>query len=338
MSSVVTLQQFSNFALQLTAQSDYQALTHTFLKILREIPGITQTTAFEIHGKRKCRIGEASHFSEQLVRRFPLNFSREEQEGYSQNFVELLQDVEEIKFSPINAQGTYTQCLLMVKSAGGPDFAMLLEGEIAPSYEAILADLRQLYRNQMLLHHNKEHDVLTKLPNRQFLFARLLQVCDFYRNRIPNDLQKSQSSWLALLDIDHFKRVNDTFGHLYGDEVLLLFSQIMTNEFRYNDFLFRYGGEEFVVILNLTDQTGAWLAFDRFRQMIEAFSFPTVGKVTVSIGVTHITTSAMPTSLLDEADKALYYAKGNGRNQVVFYDCIYADATEELTDSDIELF
>jgi diguanylate cyclase (GGDEF)-like protein len=107
---------------------------------------------------------------------------------------------------------------------------------------------------------------------------------------------------------------------LYGDEVLLLFSQMMEKHFRYNDFLFRFGGEEFVVILNLVDQENAEWVFERFRQRIGEFEFPTVGRVTVSIGVTHIDSAIMPSTILDRADKALYYAKSNGRNQVVIYE------------------
>jgi diguanylate cyclase (GGDEF)-like protein len=111
----------------------------------------------------------------------------------------------------------------------------------------------------------------------------------------------------------------------------------MEKSFRYNDFLFRFGGEEFVVILNLVDMASARDVFDRFRETIAQFNFPTVGRVTVSIGVTHIDSHALPASLLDHADKALYHAKGQGRNQVVFYE----DMDIELStkdDSDIELF
>ncbi|MDT8424838.1 MAG: GGDEF domain-containing protein [Methyloprofundus sp.] len=139
------------------------------------------------------------------------------------------------------------------------------------------------------------------------------------------------------LYIDHFKTVNDSFGHLYGDEVLLHFSQIMEKSFRYNDFLFRFGGEEFVVILNLVDMASARDVFERFRGAIAQFKFPTIGRITVSIGVTHIDNHSLPASLLDCADKALYHAKGSGRNQVVFYEDMDIETPVD-DDSDIELF
>ncbi|MDD2758921.1 MAG: GGDEF domain-containing protein, partial [Methylomonas sp.] len=158
---------------------------------------------------------------------------------------------------------------------------------------------------------------------------RLLQICEHYMRQPVQDVRFSKSSWFAILDIDHFKRVNDTFGHLYGDEVLLLFSQMMEKHFRYNDFLFRFGGEEFVVILNLADQASAESVFERFRQRIAEHEFPTVGQVTVSIGVTHVDSAIMPSILLDRADKALYHAKASGRNQVIVYEKTAALALDD---------
>jgi len=143
-----------------------------------------------------------------------------------------------------------------------------------------------------------------------------------------------------MLDIDFFKKVNDNFGHLYGDEVLLHFSQLMENEFRYNDFIFRFGGEEFVVILNLLDMQAAHAVFERFREVIEQFSFPAVGQVTVSMGVVHIDSQSLPASLLDQADKALYFAKETGRNKVVFYEDMDIEEPEALDEDSFstELF
>jgi diguanylate cyclase (GGDEF)-like protein len=103
--------------------------------------------------------------------------------------------------------------------------------------------------------------------------------------------------------------------------------------------LFRFGGEEFVVVLNLANQESALATFNRFREAVADYNFPTVGKVTVSIGATHIENSAMPSILLDRADKALYYAKEHGRNQVVLYELTQElVASEYENDSEIELF
>lgn len=127
-------------------------------------------------------------------------------------------------------------------------------------------------------------------------------------------------NWLALLDLDHFKRVNDRFGHLYGDEVLLTTSQILKRSFRQSDLLFRFGGEEFVVILRDTDREGALAALEHFRAAMAAHVFPQLGQITVSIGVVELKGRADVVDLVDRADRALYFAKGNGRNQVAVYE------------------
>jgi diguanylate cyclase (GGDEF)-like protein len=142
---------------------------------------------------------------------------------------------------------------------------------------------------------------------------------------------------MGALDIDHFKRVNDTYGHLMGDEVLLRFAQNMQQHFRYTDFLFRFGGEEFIVLLTNTNAQGARQAFERFRSVISNFDFPSVGRVTVSIGYTRIEPGNLPTTLVDWSDRALYHAKEHGRDQVVAYDDI-RQAGDIGAGSDVELF
>jgi diguanylate cyclase (GGDEF)-like protein len=125
--------------------------------------------------------------------------------------------------------------------------------------------------------------------------------------------------WIGILDIDHFKKINDGFGHVFGDEVLLLFAGLLKKVFRNSDLLFRFGGEEFVVFLLNTTQTEATQAFERFRRELESFNFPQIDKVTVSIGMTKIDSECHSASLLEQADRALYFAKENGRNQIRHY-------------------
>lgn len=243
----------------------------------------------------------------------------------------------DLNLSAPNESGLYTWAIFLIRGNCGPERAIHLEGVFNREMIELLNNLREIYRNLIILHDTKERDVLTKLPNRQSLDARLLQVCEHYSSYQIIDKSEEKSSWIAILDIDHFKRVNDTFGHLYGDEVLLIFSQLMEKCFRYNDFLFRYGGEEFVVILNLASQETAIAAFNRFREVVADYAFPNVGRVTVSIGLTHVDGISMPTTQLDHADKALYYAKDNGRNRVVLYEDISVFVHDNDL-SEIELF
>jgi diguanylate cyclase (GGDEF)-like protein len=144
-----------------------------------------------------------------------------------------------------------------------------------------------------------------------------------------------------MVDVDHFKRINDGFGHLYGDEVLLLAAQVMQRSFRDSDLLFRFGGEEFVAITQNVDRNCALRVFERLRAAIAGFRFPQVGQVTVSIGLVQLVPGKLTPILLDQADKALYWAKQNGRNQVVVYqDLIERGAIGEggVAEGSVDLF
>lgn len=183
-----------------------------------------------------------------------------------------------------------------------------------------------VYRNQQNLLDYSERDSLTGLLNRKTFdenFSRMLASSTSCA-RPPADAPErrqhgdEQSQWLAVIDIDHFKRVNDVFGHLYGDEVLILLANKLRESFRTDDRVFRFGGEEFVVLLRSATLAEALQIFERFRTVVEAHDFPQVGKVTVSIGFTAISYET-PVVLLGRADQALYYAKENGRNRVCNY-------------------
>jgi len=128
----------------------------------------------------------------------------------------------------------------------------------------------------------------------------------------------------VMLDIDHFKSINDSMGHLFGDEVLLLLAQQMTESFRDNDLLFRYGGEEFAMVLMDITPEQAQQTLDRFRKKIANHKFPNISQVTVSIGYTHFDTSLTMDELISQADNSLYYCKTTTRNTVYCYQDLVA--------------
>jgi len=336
MSLNLSLQQVFSWTAQLSAQQDYQALTHKFLDILAEIPWINNATAYEIYNHERKKIGGTGTVHELLFRRFPLDFTRNDEQDHN-NLIAGLDHTTDLNISTPNESGFYSWAIFSIRGGSGPERAIHLEGAFDREMLELLGNLREIYRNLVILHDTKERDVLTKLPNRQSLDTRLLQVCEHYSDYQIIDATQEKSSWIAILDIDHFKRVNDDFGHLYGDEVLLIFSQLMEKCFRYNDFLFRFGGEEFVVILNLASREKAVDVFNRFREEVANYHFPTVGRITVSIGLTHVDGISMPTTQLDHADKALYYAKENGRNRVVLYEDM-AIIVKDNHPSETELF
>lgn len=193
------------------------------------------------------------------------------------------------------------------------------------------SDYLQVYTNYLNLLIDSNLDTLTGLLNRRTFDKDLKKIISEQR-RIPDKkdtkgihpmrrIHKDENShWLAMIDIDFFKRVNDNFGHVYGDEVLLLIANIMRKTFRSVDILFRFGGEEFVVILRGINLAGAHNALERFRVNVEEYNFPQVDQITVSLGFVEISNRPIPTEILGFADEALYYSKENGRNQLNQYE------------------
>jgi diguanylate cyclase (GGDEF)-like protein len=214
-----------------------------------------------------------------------------------------------------------------------------ITGEQLSKLDSYLVNgLLDVYRNFFTVLNEAQRDQLTGLANRK-TFDNVINKIYSQRSSTtePVPLERraetdTSTYWLGMADLDNFKRVNDTWGHIYGDEVLLLTAQLMQGHFRENDYLFRFGGEEFVIILKAPDQAKAALAFERFRSAIASHPFPQVGQVTVSIGVTQINPSVFSGTLLDYADKALYHAKGNGRNQVCFFETLVSNGLIQETE------
>ncbi|WP_297447107.1 GGDEF domain-containing protein [Desulfurobacterium sp.] len=121
---------------------------------------------------------------------------------------------------------------------------------------------------------------------------------------------------LIMFDIDHFKKVNDTYGHDAGDRVLKKIAKIVKDNIRKLDTLVRWGGEEFIIFLPNTKKEGAAVLAEKIRQKIEKANFDEVGKVTVSFGVAQIEKNDTIDDLLKKVDKVLYKAKREGRNRV----------------------
>ena len=206
--------------------------------------------------------------------------------------------------------------------------------------EHYIHTLLSAYNHQVYLLRNKDNDSLTGLSNRQSFDAKLSKLHNNLGSENRSDDEPS-SYCFALLDIDFFKKVNDKYGHVYGDEVLLLFSNIMKKTFRDDDMLFRYGGEEFAVLLNNVNLEQARFVLDRFRETVENFNFPMDNKVTTSIGYCEFNKMSTLTTIVEHADKALYYAKEHGRNLTSGYEELIAEnkIQDQIIDAgEIELF
>lgn len=216
----------------------------------------------------------------------------------------------------------------------------------------VIKGIFQVYKNYQSLLEYSERDALTGLLNRKTFdeqFAQLTApqlssdaglapLCPTVPDEVEAEPEPLQQ-WLALVDIDHFKQINDRFGHLFGDEVLILVANLLRKSFRSEDRIFRFGGEEFVVLLRSIPLAVVRMVLERFRAAVQDHSFPQVGHITVSIGFVSADKGA-PVEVLGLADQALYYAKEHGRNQVCYYDDLVAQGLLQprVSHDDVELF
>lgn len=156
-------------------------------------------------------------------------------------------------------------------------------------------------------------DGLTQLPNRRAFGLSF--------KRAKARMQRSKTPLCAMvLDIDHFKRINDTFGHQTGDKVLARLGAVLTKQLRGTDEVFRWGGEEFSVLLEETPGANLPLVAERLRQAIHDARLLDDGRVTVSIGATHVLPADTEESVFRRADAALYQSKKDGRNRVTVHE------------------
>ena len=163
-------------------------------------------------------------------------------------------------------------------------------------------------------------DVLTGLPNRRTMESVLAEAIERYRAR-------KTSFGLIILDIDHFKQVNDSFGHPAGDAVLVEFAAILTRHMRRKDKAFRFGGEEFVALVEVDDAKALAIAAGRIRKGIrETLRDPDAGVITVSAGAAMYGDEDNWQEWFSQADAALYRAKSFGRDQIVMADAITGQA------------
>lgn len=152
-------------------------------------------------------------------------------------------------------------------------------------------------------------DNLTGFYNRR-KFKEIIRI------EIERVKRYNQPLSLIMFDIDHFKKVNDTYGHGAGDYVLKTIAGIVRKNIRKIDYLFRWGGEEFLILSSETQLDKAHALAERIRKAIESYKFNKVGKVTVSFGVTELTEIDTQDSFIKRADDAMYKAKEKGRNRV----------------------
>ncbi|MDZ4048504.1 MAG: GGDEF domain-containing protein, partial [Pseudoxanthomonas sp.] len=189
--------------------------------------------------------------------------------------------------------------------------AFVVSAALVMLYAFIFASLTEYQRLRLV--GLATRDPLTGIANRRSMEVELADV-------LRSHHESGQAAALAVIDLDHFKRVNDLHGHDAGDQVLQSFAQLVEHCIRKRDRLFRFGGEEFVLLLPATDRDGARAALDKVQRELRSHLMGPDGTVSASIGVAMLAPADDWPAWLARADQALFLAKRSGRDQVRFDD------------------
>lgn len=242
---------------------------------------------------------------------------------------EYLRATQASMYSSRTEQGVLVVFALTQSRAGRNYLQLTVTSDLSKPDIQLTEGVLQIYRNFVNLMQHSQTDQLTGLANRKTFDECVAKVHELIPHEIEpvaNERRSEQpmNYWLVMVDIDHFKLVNDRFGHLYGDEVLVLLAQLMQVSFREDDMVFRFGGEEFVLIVRCADKAACETTLERFRTRVEQRSIPQVGNVTISMGITRMERQTFAATMVDHADQALYYSKRNGRNRATFFEDLVA--------------
>jgi diguanylate cyclase len=233
--------------------------------------------------------------------------------------VQVAEDIGELKSA---VQGQLTSILSSMdtfkdmkreQQESATEHSLQLEARLA-SLEQESKELRSHLAQQQKL---ASQDALTELPNRASYNHRAQEECAKWREDSIGSSTKGLC--LGVCDVDHFKRINDTYGHLAGDKVLKILAKEISSQLGENIFVARYGGEEFVVLMADTTIEDGEALLNKVREKIERCPFHFKEKqvqITMSFGLSAFAGSDTPEKVFERADKALYRAKEGGRNQV----------------------
>jgi len=175
--------------------------------------------------------------------------------------------------------------------------------------QGIVFDITESKKIEEKLRYLSERDSLTNVYNRRTMYMKLEEMIEVHNNY-------DQSFSLIMFDIDHFKKVNDQFGHLVGDDVLRRLTELIINDKRTDDIVCRYGGEEFFLLLPDTNLQGAIIVAKRLHKIIQKMFIPKVDSITVSMGLIEHNKGESIDRAIKRVDDLMYLAKSSGRNTI----------------------
>jgi diguanylate cyclase (GGDEF)-like protein len=257
---------------------------------------------------------------------------------------ECLESLDAMEMANFNSAGhclSYFPLFDVFREDSGGIVEVLSEKPLSEEDKLSIEQMLRVYRNMFSMLDYSECDALTGLLNRKSFEDALFHVMPTEAEQAPERRRDANTSyWMGMVDVDHFKQVNDVHGHSIGDEVLLLVGRTLRTNLRSLDRVFRFGGEEFVFLIRCTDEEAAMQTVERLRIKMENTPFPRVGQVTVSVGLTAVRFNDSPTSINERADLAVYYAKQHGRNQVQNFDVLERQGLLKIEEKEgeIELF
>jgi diguanylate cyclase (GGDEF)-like protein len=213
----------------------------------------------------------------------------------------------------------------------------------------MLSGMLNIFNNFHALLVDSQTDALTGLLNRKTFEKSIINFhlepekpSNFQSNdKRANRSDEKVENWLVIVDVDNFKSINDKFGHVYGDEVLIHIANALKINIRNKDLVFRFGGEEFVIFLKNNTRAECEATLSRLSLAISDASMYQLDSLTVSYGVTKFDPSIFHTTLMDYADQALYYSKENGRDRYTFFEDLIKSGLvmlDKISFGDIDLF
>jgi diguanylate cyclase (GGDEF)-like protein len=330
--------------IKITNQRDVDSLEYSLVATLAEMVTFSEVGIYKLVDD-----GNQSYLEEVVKLKFDENRQPEEALEWTENsnIIARDQNIQECLDTglqiPFYENDRLTRLIMPITCDKKVVAAVNLNAKIdLTPYAKMLEGMIRIYENYLFILDESEKDKLTGLFNRRTFDKKLDRLLQIQRNQqirlIESQSDKEQRSlkphsetWLAMIDIDDFKKINDSHGHVFGDAVLSLLAHKMKLCFRQADYLFRFGGEEFVVILEPHPKEQAYITLERFRAAIAEHDFPLVGRVTVSIGYAKIIETDYPPAILDSADKALYYSKTHGKNTIYNYETLVKDQMVEKT-------